>query len=403
MCAMLAHAPTGRRVAVQLGLAAAAAGAAAALLRPRDGLIAPAPVRADEHFSADELTRARAFRRPQLVLGLASSAVELALLGALAARPPGPLRRAHPAVAGAALTAGLTLAPLPLRAVGRERARRVGLITQSWGGWGVDLAKTTAIGAAVSAGGATLADRLMRRLPRSWWLPGAGVVVAAGAAVAFIGPVVLDPLFNRFEPLPEGDLRRDVLALADQAGVTVREVYVVDASRRTTAANAYVTGLGATKRVVLFDTLIDAFTHDETRLVVAHELAHVRHRDVPRLLAFSALVAPAGALAAAGLTQRLAAGEGAAVLPALALAATAVAFPAGIAANALSRRVENRADAFALRLTDAVEPFVSFEQRITLRNLGDPDPPHVLHVLFATHPSTVERIGIARTYAESRR
>jgi STE24 endopeptidase len=234
-------------------------------------------------------------------------------------------------------------------------------------------------------------------------VPGAGAVVGAGALVAFAGPVVLDPIFNRFEPLPDGPLRRDVLALADQAGVRVREVYVVDASRRTTAANAYVTGLGATKRVVLFDTLIEAFTHDETRLVVAHELAHVHYRDVPRALAFSALVAPAGALAAAGLTERLAAAEGAAVLPALAIAASAVAVPAGIAANALSRRVENRADAYALRLTGAVEPFVSFERRIALRNLADPDPPRLLHVLFATHPSTVERIGIARTYAEGHR
>jgi STE24 endopeptidase len=129
----------------------------------------------------------------------------------------------------------------------------------------------------------------------------------------------------------------------------------------------------------------------------------VHFGDVPRALAFSALVAPAAALAAAGLTARLATAEGAAVLPALALAATAVATPAAVAANALSRRVENRADAFALRLTDAVDPFVSFERRITLRNVGDPDPPRVMHVLFATHPSTVERIGIARTYAQSRR
>src|SRR4051812_5247108 len=400
---MLEHAPSGRRLAARVGLAAAAAGGAAALLRPRDGLIAPAPVRVDEHFSAAELTRARSFRRPQRALELASSAVELALLTALAARPPGLLRRAHPAVAGVGLSLALTAAPLPLRAVARERARRVGLITQSWGGWAGDLAKASAIGGAVAAGGAALADALIRRAPRTWWLPGSGAGVAAGALVAFAGPVVLDPLFNTFQPLPDGDLRRDVLELADRAGVRVREVYVVDASRRTTAANAYVTGLGATKRVVLFDTLIDAFTPDETRLVVAHELAHVHHRDVPRALAFSALVAPAAALAAAGLTERLATAPGSARLPALALAAGAAATPAGLAANALSRRVENRADAFSLRLTGATEPFVSFERRITLRNLGDPDPPRLMHALFATHPSTVERIGIAESYARERR
>src|SRR3954451_15438250 len=191
MCAMLAHASSGRGVAARFGLAAATAGVAAALLRPRDGLIAPAPVRVEEHFSAAELTRARAFRRPQRALGLTASAVELALLGALAARPPALLRRAHPALAGAGLSLLLTAAPLPLRAVARERARRVGLVTQSWGGWGADLAKTSAIGGAVAAGGATLADALIRRSPQRWWLPASGAVVATGALVAFAGPVVL--------------------------------------------------------------------------------------------------------------------------------------------------------------------------------------------------------------------
>src|SRR3954452_15341107 len=133
MCGMLAHAPSGRRVAARFGLAAAAAVAAAALLRPRDGLITPAPVPAHEHFSASELTRARSFRRPQRALGLAASAVELALLGALAARPPALLRRARPAAGGSGLSLALPVAPLPLRAAPRERARRVGLVTQSWG------------------------------------------------------------------------------------------------------------------------------------------------------------------------------------------------------------------------------------------------------------------------------
>ena len=91
---------------------------------------------------------------------------------------------------------------------------------------------------------------------------------------------MLDPLFNKFTPLPAGELRRDVLALADEAGVDVGQVYEMDASRRTTAANAYVGGIGQTKRVVLYDTLLRDFTPAETRLVVAHELGHVHHRDL---------------------------------------------------------------------------------------------------------------------------
>src|SRR4051794_7221041 len=400
MCGMVAHAPSRGRAGVALGLAVASAGAAARALRPRDGIIAAAPVRVEEHFTPGELRRAREFRRPQRVLGLASGAVELGLMGALAARPPGALRRAHPALAGAALSVASTLAPLPVRAVGRRRAVRIGLVTQSWAGWAGDLAKASAIGAGLAAGGAAAADALMRRLPRPWWLPGSALVTGFGALAAFAGPVVLDPLFNRFRRLPDGELRHGVLDLARRAGVRVGEVYVVDASRRTTAANAYVTGLGATKRVVLFDTLVDHFTPEETRLVVAHELAHVRFRDVPRALAFTALVAPLGTLAVATLAPRR---SGAAALPGLVLAAAAVSAPVGVAANALSRQVERRADAFSLRLTGATEPFVSFERRIAVRNVGDPDPPRLPTALFATHPSTVERIGIARAYGEGRR
>ena len=130
----------------------------------------------------------------------------------------------------------------------------------------------------------------------TWWAPAGAGSVAFGAVLAALAPVVLDPIFNEFTPLPEGETRADVLDARRRAGVRVGEVYSVDASRRTTAANAYVTGLGPTKRVVLFDTLLDRYSRDEVRLVVAHELAHVRHRDVPRGVLYAALVAPAAAL-----------------------------------------------------------------------------------------------------------
>ena len=116
---------------------------------------------------------------------------------------------------------------------------------------------------------------------------------------------MLDPVFNTFTPLPAGDTRDDVLELAGKAGVEVGEVYEVDASRRTTAANAYVTGIGRTKRVVLYDTLLKEFTAAETRLVVAHELAHVKHRDVGHGLLWLALVAPFGTLAVARAADEL--------------------------------------------------------------------------------------------------
>jgi STE24 endopeptidase len=277
-------------------------------------------------------------------------------------------------------------------------------VTQSWGGWAVDLLKQTAIGAPIAAAGGGLVVALTRRYPRGWWAPAAAGSLGAATLFAALGPVVLDPIFNTFTPLPQGETRADVLELAQAAGVHVGEVYSVDASRRTTAANAYVTGLGPTKRVVLFDTLLDRYTRDEIRLVVAHELAHVRHRDVARGLGYAAIVVPAGAFAVQRLSWSLSPPRqgSAGALPALALAAGVVATPIGVIASRLSRAIERRADALSLELTDAPEAFISFERRIAVQNVADLDPPRLVSSLLASHPTTAERIGAAVAFEASR-
>lgn len=381
--------------------------AAVLALRPSEGLIEPDPVDVQEYFSHDDIARARRFGRPQLALHASAGVVQAGVLAWFVAHPPRG-RQARPllssALVGPGLSAVVGLAPLPLSALARRRALAVGLATQSWRGWALDLAKTSAIEMGLAAMAAPAGVALMRRMPRAWWLPGAGVVVAGAAGMTLLAPVLVDPLFNRYTPLPDGEVLEDVLELAGLAGVEVGEVYEVDASRRTTAANAYVGGLGPTKRVVLFDTLLGQFTRDETRLVVAHELAHVRYRDVQRGLAAFALAAPAGMYATAQLTRRLAGSTpaDASTLPALALSLGVVSAAVGSVSSALSRRMECRADAYSLRLTGAPEPFVAFEQRIVRQNLSDPDPPRWLMRLLASHPPAVERIGIARAYARLR-
>ena len=135
------------------------------------------------------------------------------------------------------------------------------------------------------------------------------MVVAFGVAITYASPIVLDPLFNKFTLLRRAARARDVLELAKRAGVDVGQVYEIDASRRTTASNAYVTGIGHTKRVVLYDNLLKDFTPGEVRLVVAHELGHVRHNDVPHGLLYLAIVAPFGMFAVARLGERLAGRE----------------------------------------------------------------------------------------------
>jgi STE24 endopeptidase len=354
-----------------------------------------------------------------------SELVELAALVAVVARPPEPLRRRWGSAAGggAAVAAGMSLAlavpALPGRALARRRRIAVGLDTQSWTGWASDLLKASAIQTAFSAAAGAGVIAATRRFHRWWWIPVGAGAVGVGGLLAALAPVVLDPIFNDFEPLPEGQTREDVLALARDAGVTVGEVYSIDASRRTTAANAYVTGLGPTKRVVLFDTMLDRYGRDEVRLVVAHELGHVAHRDVPRNVAFAALVAPAVAFAVQQCTEALAAGgagraggsdgSGApapgalapGALPALALAATVVVAPLGPIAARLSRAVERRADQFSLELAGAPEAFISFERRIAVQNVADLQPPRWQTALMASHPPTAERIGAAVAFARS--
>jgi STE24 endopeptidase len=381
------------------------------VLRPRDGsLIEPDPVDVKDYFSTDDIVRARSFGRPQLALQAAGSVARVSVLAFFLRRPIRPAPRDRPllqaSVAGICMSGSSMLATLPLRALMRRRSLAVGLATGSWGKWSVDLAKSTTIELIVGAGSSAGVLWLMRRYPRAWWLIGAGVSVAGAVGLTFVAPVALDPLFNRFTVLAEGPLREQVLGLAKRAGVEVGEVYEVDASTRTSAANAYVTGFGATKRVVLFDTLIESFTPAETRLVVAHELAHVRHRDIQRGIAQMALSAPGAMYATSRLLRELRSSErtppSAQTLPAVALALGVVAIALGPASMALSRRVESRADAFALELTGEAEPFIAFEQRIVRQNLADPDPPRWLQRLTASHPSALQRIGIALAY-DSRR
>jgi STE24 endopeptidase len=298
--------------------------------------------------------------------------------------------------AASAVAVGLTAPGVahPQRAACRRRAVDVGLITQSWGGWAGDVAKSAGISSVFAAGGGALIVFGISRFGRDWWAPGAAAVAAFALVFTYLGPVVLDPVFNRFTPLPEGATRTDVLDLARKAGVEVGEVYEVDASRRTTAANAYVTGIGHTKRVVLYDTLLKDFTPAETRLVIAHELGHVHHKDVPHGLLWLALVAPFGMLVIARASEQLTRDQRTPV-PAVLLALAVTAPVLTTVSNQLSRAVERRADAFALELTDEPDAMVDFERRITLKNVGDPDPPSWQTVLLGTHPTTMERIGQA--------
>jgi STE24 endopeptidase len=383
---------------------------------------APDPLAA---FSEDEVKACVDFAKPRQRWGLVGYGTDLAVLAALALSAPGravvegvaglaggwaPGRVGLAAVAVQAVRGGVGL-PFSIRAFRQDA--RAGLATQRLGGFLRDWAKARAVGLVLVVLPVTALVLAARWQPPGWPLVAAVAAVLLVLALAVVGPVLIEPLFNRFRPLEPGPLRARLLELAATMGVPVRDVLVADASRRTTRVNAYVSGLGRTRRVVVYDTLLAASggpagPDDEVALVAAHELAHVRHRDVlwgtlgsAALAAVSVLAVVAlfdlegvrAGLAVAGLGDPLA-------VPGLLLLAALGGLLAAPVASAISRWAEARADWVALEVTRDPVTAVAVERRLALENRADLRPNRLLVALFASHPVTMARIAQAWLWAE---
>ena len=259
------------------------------------------PIAMNDEFSADERERARAYHRPLYLALLVDVALAAGLLAALAWTSLGdwlfsPLTSLSPVTAAAAYAALVTVfsslvrTPLALWR-GWWREREWGFSTQGVGGWLGDRAKGLAVSVVLGAAAWAAAVALARALPGWWALPAGAALALAVLLLSFVAPVVLEPLFNRFRPLDDVALAASLRELSERAGVPVRDVLVADASRRTTKVNAYVSGIGRTRRVVVFDTLLEAADPAAVEVVVAHELGHRRDGHVAKLT----LLAMAGA------------------------------------------------------------------------------------------------------------
>jgi STE24 endopeptidase len=290
---------------------------------------------------------------------------------------------------------------LPFAVLLRRRMLEYGLTHQSWAGFASDLLRSQAVGIVTLALGLTLLVGCARRWRRAWPAVAGGLLAVFVLLASFVYPVVVEPLFNSFEPLPDGSLRTQILRLADREGVRVDDVLVADASRRTTTLNAYVSGFGSTRRVVVYDNLVESLPEDEALSVVAHELAHARHNDVVT----GSLLGAAGAVLGVGLlalllgTGRLGRRSMAepAVVP-LVLALLAIgSLLASPVQNTISRQIETRADVDALRAAPNPEAFAAMQRQLALRSLADPTPPAWSQFWFGSHPTTLTRIAIARS------
>ena len=288
------------------------------------------------------------------------------------------------------------LATLPFSIVLRHRALEFGLTNQGWGAYAVDLAKGLAVEVVATSIALVVLVGVARRWPRAW--PAVAGVLLAGLVMlgSFVYPLLVEPLFNHFEPLPDGPLRTQVLALADQEGVQVDDVLVADASRRTTTLNAYVSGFGSSRRVVVYDNLVDEQSKVDDReilTIVAHELGHARHDDVLT----GSLLGAAGALLGVGLLGLLVGGvaDPRQVPRVLALVAVATLLASPVE-NGISRRIETRADVASLRATQDPEAFAEVQKQLALTSLADPTPYAWSQFWFGSHPTTLQRIALAQ-------
>jgi STE24 endopeptidase len=245
---------------------------------------------------------------------------------------------------------------------------------------------------------------LLRLSPVWWWLWAALVMLLFTVVLSNLAPVLIFPLFYKFTPLDDEELAARLTRLAEGAGASVRGVYRFDMSSKTVQANAAVTGLGNTRRIILGDTLLDHFTHDEIETVLAHEMGHHVHRDMGKgILVQSALTL--GGLWLAGLALRwgvTALGfdgiADVAAMPWLALALGAFGLITTPLSNTYSRWRERLADRYALETTGKPYAFATAMTRLANQNLADADPERWVEVLLHSHPAISRRVTMARDY-----
>lgn len=369
-------------------------------------------------FTAAEIARGEHFSGMLRHLGWSSYALSLIvsiLLGftrwgrAIVDRLPGPWWLRTPLAALVVLLIG-QLATVGFDVRVQEHELHYGLSRQPWSGWWSDLLLGLAVNWVGTTIGLLVLVGIARRAPRRWPVIVAALAGALAVLGSFVYPLLVSPLFNHFTPLPHGSLRTQIMRIAAEEHVHISDVLVADASKQTTTLNAYVDGFGGTRRVVLYDNLLHDVPRREVLVVVAHELGHAHHEDVVLGTALGA----AGAVAGVGLlglimsapvvrrrTGVAAAGEPAAVPLVLALVAIGTLLASPIE-NTISRAIEARADRASIETTHDYAAFTAVQRRLATSALQDPTPPAWSQFWFGTHPTALQRVGIAEALRDAR-
>src|SRR5687767_6159612 len=284
--------------------------------------------------------------------------------------------------------------------------RRYGLSTETLAHWLKDHAKAVLIGVLFAEAGAIFVYFALRNWPDVWWaIAGAGY---AGVAIALINlaPIILLPLFFTFKPLEKATLRDRLTALASKAGTRIMGVYEWTLSDRTKKANAALTGMGNTRRILLSDTLLAEYSDDEIEVILAHELAHHVHRDIWTSIVFDMALTFVGFFAAHVVLRYAVPFFGLhgiadpAGIPILLLTGGTIGLCVKPLLNAVSRSHERRADSYALKMTANPSAFITAMKRLGQQNLAEDSPSKLVQAFFYTHPPIKERLRAAQSWVQ---
>lgn len=295
---------------------------------------------------------------------------------------------------------GLSLPGLPFAWHEQFRLEeRFGFNTTTPKLWWLDRAKGLLLGLALGYPLLVLILKIFAWTGALWWLWAWACLMAFQLLLVVLAPVLIMPLFNKFTPLPEGALRERLLALGRRTGFLAGSIQVMDGSKRSRHSNAFFTGFGRFRKIVLFDTLIQQLTETELEAVLAHEIGHYKKRHIPKMLLASAI----GALAAFYLISRLASAEWfyrgfgfepGGITPALllfALLAGTVTFWLSPMAHGWSRRYEYQADAFAAQTVKGIQPLIGALRKLNEKNLSNLTPHPIYSGFYYSHPTLLER------------
>ncbi len=297
----------------------------------------------------------------------------------------------------------------PFDFIGFRLERQYHLSNQKMRGWLWDECKGWLVGLVLGAIMVEIVYAIIRIAPQRWWIIAWAVFVGLFLLMAQLAPVVLMPIFYKFQPLDNDGLRERLTKLGERAGTRVRGVYEWKLSEKSEKANAALTGMGATRRIILSDTLLQRYSDDEIEAVLAHELGHHVHRHILKGIFMQVGITFFGFWLVNQVLRFVIAKDWFPVLtarlydfanlPLIVLVATVLGFLLMPALNTLSRRHEREADRYAWENIPAIAPFITSMQKLADQNLAERQPSKIIEFLFHSHPSIGKRIAAAESWA----